>query len=58
MKDGEFFYVKKEKLIEIENKIREVLPQNELKVILPLIRDLRSKPLTNIPHNDFHIYNI
>jgi len=48
MKDGELFYVKKEKLIEIENKIREVLPQNELKVILPLIRDLRSKPLKDL----------
>lgn len=48
MKDGQLFYVKKEKLIEIENKIREVLPQNELKVILPLIRDLRSKPLKDL----------
>ena len=48
MKDGELFHVKKEKLIEIENKIREVLPQNELKIILPLIRDLRSKPLKGL----------
>lgn len=48
MGDGELFYVKKEKLIEIENKIREVLPQNELKVILPLIRDLRSKSLKDL----------
>ncbi len=48
MKDGQHFYVKKEKLIEIENKIREVLPQNELKVILPLIKDLRSKPLKDL----------
>lgn len=48
MKDDEIFRVRKEKLIEIENKIREVLPQNELKVILPLIRDLRSKPLKDL----------
>ncbi len=51
MKDGELFHVKKEKLIEIENKIREVLPRNELKVILPLIRDLRSKPLKDLMRN-------
>ncbi|BCZ48143.1 hypothetical protein psyc5s11_42100 [Clostridium gelidum] len=48
MKYGELCYVRKEKLIEIENKIREVLPQNELKVILPLIRDLRSKSLKDL----------
>lgn len=48
MKDGEIFHVKNEKLMEIESKIQEVLPQNELKVILPLIRNLRSKPLQDL----------
>lgn len=48
MKDGELFYIKKEKLIEIENRIQEALSPNECKIILPLIKNLRSKSLKDL----------
>lgn len=48
MKDEEIFHVRKEKLMEIESKLKELLPQNELKIILPIIRKLRSKPLKDL----------
>lgn len=51
LQDEEFFYIKKEKLIEIENKIREVLNLNESKIILPLIKSLRNKSLKDLLRN-------
>jgi Chemotaxis protein histidine kinase and related kinases len=48
MEDGELFYIRKEKLIEIENRIQEALSPNECKIILPLIKNLRSKSLKDL----------
>ena len=39
--EGDFCYIKKEKLFDIEKKVRETLSLNECRVILPLIKSLR-----------------
>lgn len=48
MKDREYCYIKKEKLIEIENKIQETLSQKGCKIILPLIKNLRYKSVKDL----------
>lgn len=48
MKDGEYCYIKKEKLIEIEKKIQQTLSKQECKVILPLIKNLRYKSVKDL----------
>jgi two-component system, chemotaxis family, sensor kinase CheA len=46
--DGEICYIKKEKLIEIEEKIQSLLSSKESKEILPLIRSLRYKSIKEL----------
>lgn len=48
MKDGEYCYIKKDKLIEIEKKIQQTLTKQECKVILPLIKNLRYKSVKEL----------
>lgn len=48
MQDGELLYIKKERLIEIENKVKNTLSPNESKIILPIIKSLRSKSLKDL----------
>ncbi len=46
--EGDFCYIKKEKLLDIEQKVRETLSLNECKVILPLIKSLRYKSIKDL----------
>lgn len=48
IKEGEIFYIEKEKLIEIEKKIEEALSLKESRVILPLIKSLRYKSVKEL----------
>ncbi|WP_291637573.1 ATP-binding protein, partial [Clostridium sp.] len=48
IKEGEIFYIEKEKLIEIEKKIEESLNRKESRVILPLIKSLRYKSVKDL----------
>jgi len=48
IKEGEIFYIEKEKLIEIEKKIQESLSLKESRVILPLIKSLRYKSVKDL----------
>ncbi|MEK6266644.1 MAG: ATP-binding protein [Clostridium sp.] len=48
IKEGEVFYIEKEKLIEIEKKIQESLTLKESRVILPLIKSLRYKSVKDL----------
>ena len=48
IKDEEFCYIKKEKLVEIERKVAETLSSKEARVILPLIKSLRYKSLKEL----------
>lgn len=48
MKDGEYCYIKKDKLIEIERMIQQTLSKQECKVILPLIKNLRYKSVKDL----------
>ena len=48
IKEGEIFYIEKEKLIEIENKIQEFLSLKESRVIIPLIKSLRYKSVKDL----------
>ena len=51
IKEGEIFYIEKEKLIEIENKIQEFLSLKESRVIIPLIKSLRYKSVKDLLKN-------
>jgi CheY-specific phosphatase CheX/signal transduction histidine kinase len=48
IKDEEFCYIKKEKLVEIEKKVAQTLSSKEARVILPLIKSLRYKSLKEL----------
>jgi two-component system chemotaxis sensor kinase CheA len=48
IKEGEIFYIEKDKLIEIEKKIQESLSLKESRVILPLIKSLRYKSVKDL----------
>lgn len=48
IKEGEVFYIEKEKLMEIEKKIQESLTLKESRVILPLIKSLRYKSVKDL----------
>lgn len=47
-REGEYCYIKKEKLIEIEQKIQQTLTIQECNVILPLIKNLRYKSVKEL----------
>lgn len=47
-REGEYCYIKKEKLIEIEKKIQATLTVQECNVILPLIKNLRYKSVKEL----------
>lgn len=47
-REGEYCYIKKEKLIEIEKKIQRTLTRQECNVILPLIKNLRYKSVKEL----------
>jgi len=48
MQEGEFCYIKKEKLLQIEKKIQETLSPNECRIILPLIKSLQYKSIKDL----------
>ena len=48
IKEGEIFYIEKEKLVEIEKKIEELLSLKESRVIIPLIKSLRYKSVKDL----------
>lgn len=48
LNEGEYCYIKKDKLIEIEKKIQQTLSQQECKLILPLIKSLTYKSVKDL----------
>lgn len=48
MQEGEFCYIKKDKLLQIERKIQDTLSPNECRIILPLIKSLQYKSIKDL----------